>query len=106
MSFPSVSAAQFPSKVLESPTPVLVKFWAPWCGPCRAMAPVVESVVAELAGRLVAVEVNVDEEPSIAASFQVRGVPALLLFKGGQVVEVLVGAQPCSALKARLQAHL
>ncbi len=88
----------FDKVVLESPTPVLVDFWAAWCGPCRAIAPTVDSLASDYAGRVAVGKLNVDENPQTAARFGIRSIPTLLLFKDGKVVESAVGL----ADKARL----
>lgn len=87
-------------------TPVLVDFWAPWCGPCKAIAPILEELSTELAGKLTIAKVNVDENDSIAAEYGIRAIPTMLLFKGGQMVDQIVGMMPKDALKAKLQAKL
>ena len=93
-----VSDATFEAEVLRSATPVLIDFWAPWCGPCRAIAPVVEELAREYAGKVKIVKMNVDDNPKTPAKYGVRGIPNLIVFKGGQVAEQIVGAVP----KARL----
>jgi len=100
----SITTADFETEVLQSPTPVMVDFWAPWCAPCRAMAPVVESVADQFAGRLKAVKVNVDEEPDIASKHGILSIPTLVLFHKGQEVERIVGFAPESELKKRVEA--
>lgn len=85
--------------------PLLVDCWAPWCPPCRAIAPTMDQLAAESGGRYVVAKLNVDDNPRTAAQFRVEGIPALLIFKNGQLVEKLVGLQPKQAIAARLAAH-
>src|SRR5262252_4039917 len=84
----------FEREVLQSPTPVLIDFWAPWCGPCRAIAPVVEELSKTYDGKLKVVKMNVDDNPNTPGRYGVRGIPNLILFRGGQVAEQIVGACP------------
>src|SRR4030095_5607770 len=100
-----VTAASFAEQVERSPLPVLVDLWAPWCGPCRTIAPVLEQLAAEMAGRVRIAKVNVDENPEISARFRVQGIPTLLAFKDGREVDRLVGAHPKATI-ARLLASL
>lgn len=86
-----VTDDSFQSEVLESPTPVLVDFWAVWCGPCRAVAPHLEALAEDLGARLRVVKLNIDENQQTPMTYQIRSIPTLLLFKGGQVVDQLVG---------------
>ena len=89
-----VTDATFDSDVLKSPKPVLVDYWAPWCGPCRMVAPAVEALAAEMAGRLRVAKINVDDNPGVSARFNVQSIPTLLLIQGGREVNRMVGAQP------------
>ncbi len=89
----AVSTADFDKEVLQSETPVLVDFWAVWCGPCRAIAPTVDAVAQEYAGKAKVVKLNVDESPEIAGRYGVMSIPTLMIFKGGQKVGELVGGQ-------------
>lgn len=94
----NVSDSTFDQQVLKAEVPVLVDFWAPWCGPCKAMGPVVEELARENQGRLKVVKLNIDESPKTAASFSISSIPAFYLFKGGRVVDKLVGAAPKNVL--------
>lgn len=89
----AVSTAEFDKQVLESEIPVLVDFWAVWCGPCRTIAPAVDAVAEEYAGRAKVYKLNVDENPEIAGRYGVQSIPTLIVFKGGQKVNELVGGQ-------------
>ena len=102
----TVTDANWKSDVLESKEPVLVDFWAEWCGPCRAIAPVLDELAEELDGRLKIAKVNVDERPELANEFGVRSIPTLLVIKAGAVAEQMVGALSKSALKAKVEPHL
>lgn len=109
MSHPNVlelTDANFVSEVLQSPIPVLVDFWAPWCGPCRMIGPVVEELAAEYAGRAKVGKVNVDENPNVSAQFHIQAIPALFVFKGGQIVDKVVGMTGKANLAAKLDAAL
>ncbi len=92
--------------VEDSPIPVLVDFWAPWCGPCRAVAPALESVARERGGRLKVVKVNVDENPQLSMAFDARSIPTIMVLQGGRVVDRIVGAMPKSQLTVRLTPYL
>ena len=85
--------------------PVLVDAWAPWCGPCRMIAPVMDQLAAEAGGRYVVAKLNVDENPGTASRFRIDGIPALLIFKNGELVDKIVGLQPKQAIAAKLAAH-
>ena len=93
-----ISDQTFDQEVLKSPVPVLIDFWAPWCGPCKAIAPVVEELAGVYDGRLKVVKMNVDDNPRTPAQFGVRGIPNLIIFKGGEVKEQIVGAVPKAQL--------
>ncbi|MCC6712782.1 MAG: thioredoxin [Candidatus Dadabacteria bacterium] len=89
-----LSDANFETEVIKSETPVLVDFWAPWCGPCRAIAPSIEEISASYAGRLKVGKLNVDENQQTTMKFGIRSIPTLIVFKGGQAVEQIIGAVP------------
>ena len=98
----TLTTANFESEVLDSPIPVLVDFWATWCGPCRMVAPVIAEIAAEKAGQVKVGKVNVDEEPELAAQFGIASIPSLLVFKNGQLVNSMVGARPKAQIEALL----
>ena len=100
------SDANFENDVLKSPLPVLVDFWAEWCGPCKAIAPVLDELAATRQGKLKVVKLNVDENGQVPAKFNIRGIPTLLLFKDGQLVAQKVGGLPKATLNAFINAQL
>ncbi|HWP60159.1 MAG TPA: thioredoxin [Candidatus Acidoferrales bacterium] len=99
----SVADDSFDAEVLRSQLPVLIDFWAPWCGPCRAIAPVIEELARDYAGKLKVTKMNVDENPLTPARYGVRGIPNLLLIKDGAVKEQIVGAVPKARLVAAIE---
>jgi thioredoxin 1 len=101
-----ITQETFDKEVLQAEVPVLVDFWAPWCGPCRAMAPVLEAAAKEYTGKLKIVKVNVDEHPALASRYGIHSIPSLFLFKSGQVAESLVGFMSDKDLRARIQSHV
>jgi len=102
----NVTDISFEQEVLKAEVPVLVDFWAPWCGPCKAVAPVVEDLSKEYEGRLKVVKLNTDENPKTAQAYTIRGIPSLYIFKSGQVVEQVVGAVPKSTLATAINKHV
>ena len=101
-----VTDGDFEGEVLKSDLPVVVDFWAPWCGPCRMIAPVAEKLAGEFEGKLKFCKLNVDENPQTAMRFQVMSIPLLLFFKGGQKVDESLGALPESMLRPKVEALL
>lgn len=102
----TVSDDAFKTDVLGSDVPVLVDFWAPWCGPCRMVAPVVDEVAAKYEGRVKVLKLNVDDNPNSASEYGVRSIPTLLIFKDGSVADTVVGAVPASTLSSTLEKYL
>src|SRR5712691_11788203 len=101
-----VSDQTFDADVLKSEVPVLVDFWAPWCGPCRMVAPIVKELSGEYEGKVSFRKMNTDENPMVAAKYNIRSIPTLLLFKGGSQVGQIVGFRPKNAIKERIDAAL
>lgn len=101
-----VTDASFKQDVLESDVPVLVDFWAPWCGPCRMVAPVVDEIAQQYEGQVKVVKLNTDENPNVASQYGIRSIPTLMIFKGGQRVDMVVGAVPKTTLANTLEKYL
>jgi thioredoxin 1 len=101
-----VTDNNFQAEVIESEVPVLVDFWAPWCGPCRMVAPVVEEIAQERGEALKVVKLNIDENQNTAVQFNVMSIPTLMLFKGGEVAKTVIGAYPKRKLEAELEPAL
>ncbi len=101
-----VTDASFKDDVLESAVPVLVDFWAPWCGPCRMVAPVVDEIAEQYEGQIKVVKLNTDENPQVASQYGIRSIPTLMIFKGGQRVDMVVGAVPKTTLANTLEKYL
>lgn len=101
-----VTDASFKQDVLESEIPVLVDFWAPWCGPCRMVAPVVDEISQQYEGKVKVVKLNTDENPNVASQYGIRSIPTLMIFKGGQRVDMVVGAVPKTTLANTLEKYL
>ncbi|MBD2568334.1 thioredoxin [Anabaena variabilis FACHB-164] len=101
-----VTDSSFDQEVINSDVPVLVDFWAPWCGPCRMVAPVVDEIASQYEGQLKVVKVNTDENPQVAGKYGIRSIPTLMIFKDGQKVDMVVGAVPKTTLATTLEKYL
>ncbi|MCD8571485.1 MAG: thioredoxin [Alphaproteobacteria bacterium] len=106
MSSIAVKDSNFETEVLKADGPVVVDFWAEWCGPCKALSPLVDEVATEMEGKVKIVKVNIDESPEAPTKYGVRGIPTLMLFKDGQVVDTRVGGMPKSQLTEWIQGRL
>jgi len=102
----TLTDSNFDQSVIKSPTPVLVDFWAEWCGPCKRLAPTVDELASDYDGRMVIGKLNVDDNPGVAGRFSIRGIPTLLLFKGGEIVEQVVGLADKDSLKKIIEKHV
>ena len=106
MALKTVTDASFTSDVLQSDKPVLVDYWAVWCGPCRMVAPILEEISQEYDGKIVIAKLNVDENPKTAASYGITSIPTMNVYSGGDVVKTIIGAKPKAALLSDLQPFL
>ncbi len=106
MSASQVTDSSFQQEVLDSEVPVLVDFWAPWCGPCRMVAPVVDEIAAQYKEQIKVVKVNTDENPNVASQYGIRSIPTLMIFKDGQRLDMVVGAVPKTTLANTLEKYL
>jgi thioredoxin 1 len=106
MSAKSVTTATFQADVLDNPKPVMVDFWAEWCGPCRMVSPILDEIASEYSDKIEIVKVNVDEEPELAMKYGVTGIPMMAVFQGGVIAKQMVGARPKNAIVEDLASFL
>jgi thioredoxin 1 len=101
-----ISDSEFEQAVLKSETPVFVDFWAPWCGPCRIVGPIIEELAPSYDGKLVVMKMNVDDNPAVAQKFGITSIPTMMIFKGGEVVDRAIGAMPRAELEKFIERNL